>query len=153
MVRVYATGSNRGAAFFTEGGDVDTGAALLTLDDGTLALVSSTRYNGGGHDVRLEVMGELGSVGVGLDDSLALRSAEPGATFPRGPQHHSFMERFLPAYRAELTCVHRGGGRLCEQPVHRRRRTRGLPCRRGLRAVACREPAGRPHRDQGSLTP
>ncbi len=103
VASVYATGGNKGAAFFAEAGDVDTGAALLTMDDGTLVLVSSTRYNGGGHDVRLEVMGERGSVAVGLDDSLALRSMEADVAFPRGPQKWSFMERFLPAYRAELT--------------------------------------------------
>jgi myo-inositol 2-dehydrogenase/D-chiro-inositol 1-dehydrogenase len=100
---VYATGANKGAPFFAEAGDVDSGAAVLTLDDGTLVLVSSTRYNGGGHDVRLEIHGERGAIAVGLDDSLAFRSAEEGVDFPRGPQKWSFMERFLPAYRAELT--------------------------------------------------
>ncbi|WP_137119602.1 Gfo/Idh/MocA family protein [Segeticoccus rhizosphaerae] len=100
---VYATGGNKGEAYFAEAGDVDTGAAVLTLEDDTMVLVSSTRYNGAGHDVRLEVLGEKGAIGVGLDDSLALRSAEPGVDFPRGPQKWSFMERFLPAYRAELT--------------------------------------------------
>ena len=103
IASVYATGANKGASFFSEAGDVDTGAAILTLDDGTLVSVSSTRYNGGGHDVRMEVMGEKGAVAVGLDDSLALRSMEAGVEFPHGPQKWSFMERFLPAYRAELT--------------------------------------------------
>ncbi len=98
-----ATGANKGADFFREAGDVDTAAAILTLDDDTLVLVSSTRYNGGGHDVRLEVHGEKGAVAVGLDDSFAFRSAEEGVDFPKGPQKWSFMERFLPAYRAELT--------------------------------------------------
>ena len=32
-----------------------------------------------------------------------MRSAEEGADYPRGPQKWSFMERFLPAYRTELT--------------------------------------------------
>src|SRR3954466_5217474 len=32
VVEVYATGSNRGADFFAEVGDVDTAAAVLTLD-------------------------------------------------------------------------------------------------------------------------
>jgi myo-inositol 2-dehydrogenase/D-chiro-inositol 1-dehydrogenase len=100
---VYATGANKGADFFTEAGDVDTAAALLTLDDATLVSVSATRYNGAGHDVRMEVLGSEGTLGVGYDDSLAVTSAEPGATFPSGPRHWSFMERFLPAYRAELT--------------------------------------------------
>lgn len=103
VVSVYATGSNKGADYFSEAGDVDTGAAVLTLDDDTLVLMSTTRYNGGGHDVRMEVMGEKGTVAVGLDHSLAMTSAEPGTDFPRGPQKWSFMERFLPAYQAELT--------------------------------------------------
>jgi myo-inositol 2-dehydrogenase/D-chiro-inositol 1-dehydrogenase len=102
VVSVFATGANKGAAFFTEAGDVDTAAAVLTLDDDTLVAVTATRYNGAGHDVRMEVSGSAGAIAVGLDDSLALRSAEPGVDFPPGPQHWSFMERFLPAYRAEL---------------------------------------------------
>ncbi len=103
VATVYAVGANKGAPFFTEGGDVDTAAALLTMDDDTLVSVTATRYNGGGHDVRMEVHGSQGAMLVGLDDSFAFRSAEPGVAFPPGPQHWSFMERFLPAYRAELT--------------------------------------------------
>ena len=102
VVSVYAVDANKGASFFTEGGDIDTGAAVLTLDDGTLVTASATRYNGGGHDVRMEVMGSEGTVGVGYDDSLAVRSVESGVDYPRGPQRWSFMERFLPAYRTEL---------------------------------------------------
>ncbi|AKU16148.1 Gfo/Idh/MocA family protein [Luteipulveratus mongoliensis] len=103
VVTAYATGGNKGEAFFAEAGDVDTGAAVLTLDDGTMCLVSSTRYNGGGHDVRLEAMGSKATLTAGLDDSLAMRSAEPGETFPAGPPHQTFMDRFQPAYVAELT--------------------------------------------------
>ena len=102
VVEVYATGSNRGAAFFAELGDVDTAAVVLTLDDGTLALVSNTRYNPRGYDVRLEVHGSQDSIAVGLDDRLPLRSVEPGVRFPGGTPYPVFMERFLPAYRAEL---------------------------------------------------
>ncbi len=103
VASVYAVGANKGASFFTEGGDIDTGAAVLTLDDGTLVTASATRYNGGGHDVRMELMGSEGTLGVGYDDSLAVRSAEPDVDYPRGPQKWSFMERFLPAYRTELS--------------------------------------------------
>ncbi len=102
VARVYATGANKGEPYIREAGDVDTGAALLTLEDDTLVLMSTTRHNGGGHDVRMEVMGERGTIAVGLDDSLAARSAEPGVDFPHGPQKWSFMERFQPAYEAEL---------------------------------------------------
>lgn len=116
VTSVYATGANKGADYFGEAGDVDTGAAVLTLDDDTLVLMSTTRYNGGGHDVRMEVMGERGTIGVGLDDSLAMTSAEAGVDFPRGPQKWSFMERFLPAYQAELTAFFEVAAGRAESP-------------------------------------
>ena len=102
VVEVYATGGNRGDGVFAAAGDVDTGSALLTLDDGTLAQVSGTRYNPAGYDVRLELLGSADSVCVGLDDRLPLRSAEPGVAFPAGPAYPNFMERFRPAYGREL---------------------------------------------------
>lgn len=103
VVEVYATGTNGGEAFFAEHGDVDTAAATLLLDGGTLAIVSNTRYNAAGYDVRLEVHGALDSVAAGLDDGLPLRSVEPGVTFPAGPAHTFFIDRFARAFRAELT--------------------------------------------------
>lgn len=99
---VYATGSNRGEEFFGEYGDVDTAAAVLTLTDGTLAVVSNSRYNGRGYDVRLELHGNADSIAAGLDDRLPLRSVEPGTTFPAGPSHVLFMDRLAVAFRAEL---------------------------------------------------
>jgi myo-inositol 2-dehydrogenase/D-chiro-inositol 1-dehydrogenase len=78
-------------------------AAVLTLDDGTLAVVSNSRYNARGHDVRLEVHGSADSIAVGLEDRLPLRSVEPGVTFPAGKPHFFFMDRFADAFRAELT--------------------------------------------------
>jgi myo-inositol 2-dehydrogenase / D-chiro-inositol 1-dehydrogenase len=102
VVEVHATGSNRGEAFFAEAGDVASAASILTFDDGTLALVSNSRYNARGYDVRLEVHGSTDSVAAGLDDGLPLRSLAPGATFPAGPPHVFFMDRFAAAFRAEL---------------------------------------------------
>ena len=99
---VYAVGANRGAEFFAAAGDVDAAAALLTLTDDTFALVSATRYNARGYDVRLEVLGSRDSIVAGLDDRLPLRSVEPGVTFPAGTPYPAFMERFAAAYRAEL---------------------------------------------------
>lgn len=101
--RVFAVGANKGDPFFTEAGDVDTAAATLVLDDDTLVSVTATRYNGAGHDVRMEVHGSAGTLGVGHDASLAITSAEDGVDWPPGPRHWSFMERFLPAYVTELT--------------------------------------------------
>ncbi|MET7989355.1 Gfo/Idh/MocA family oxidoreductase [Amycolatopsis sp. NPDC005232] len=102
VTEVYALGANRGDQFFAAAGDVDTAAATLTLDDGTLATVSLTRYNGAGYDVRFEALGSLGNTIVGLDDRAPLHSAEPGFAPLPGPAYPGFMERFRPAYAAEL---------------------------------------------------
>lgn len=99
---VYAVGTNRGADFFAASGDVATAAAVLTLDDDSIALVSCTRYNARGYDVRLEVLGSQDSISVGLDDRLPLRSTQAGVTFPSGAPYAGFMERFRDAYVAEL---------------------------------------------------
>ncbi|MFD8671811.1 Gfo/Idh/MocA family oxidoreductase [Streptomyces seoulensis] len=103
VTEVYAAGGNRGAAYIAEAGDADTTSAVLTLDDGTIAVVSNSRHNARGHDVRMELLGFADSLAVGLDDRLPIRSAEPGVTFPSGTPHDFFMDRFTDAYRAELT--------------------------------------------------
>ncbi|MFG3200033.1 Gfo/Idh/MocA family oxidoreductase [Streptomyces sp. NPDC048208] len=103
VTEVYAVGGNQGAAYIAEAGDADTTSAVLTLDDGTIAVVSNSRHNARGHDVRMELLGFEDSLAVGLDDRLPIRSAEPGVTFPSGTPHDFFMDRFADAYRAELT--------------------------------------------------
>jgi myo-inositol 2-dehydrogenase/D-chiro-inositol 1-dehydrogenase len=102
VAEVYAAGGNRGAAYIAEAGDADTASAVLTLDDGTLAVVSNSRHNARGYDVRMELHGFADSIAVGLEDRLPLRSVEPGAAFPAGTPHDFFMDRFAAAYRAEL---------------------------------------------------
>jgi myo-inositol 2-dehydrogenase/D-chiro-inositol 1-dehydrogenase len=102
VLEVYATGANKGDSGFTEAGDVDTAVAVLTLDDGTLATATATRYNGAGYDVRLEACGSLGSMIAGLDDRTPLESAESGRGHPDGRSYQTFIDRFHDAYVAEL---------------------------------------------------
>jgi len=102
VVRVYAVGENRGDDFFAEFGDVDTAAAVLTLDDGTTALISGSRYNARGYDVRFEALGSKDSVAVGMDDHMPLRSVEEGVEFPSAKPYTDFMERFHRAYVDEM---------------------------------------------------
>ena len=85
VTQVYAAGANQGADFFTAAGDVDTSAAMLTLEGGTIALVSCSRYNGAGYDVRLELLGSQDSAIV-----------NPPGKFIQ------FLDRFRDAYIAEL---------------------------------------------------
>jgi myo-inositol 2-dehydrogenase/D-chiro-inositol 1-dehydrogenase len=103
VVEVYAVGGNRGEALFADANDVDTASTLLTFDDGTVGVVSDTRYNGQGYDVRLELHGSAGSISAGLDDGLPFRSADPDLAFPAGPAHTFFMDRFATAFQIELS--------------------------------------------------
>jgi len=102
VVSVFAVGQNRGAAFFGASGDIDAAAAVLTMDDGTIALISGSRYNARGYDVRLEALGSKDSVCVGMDDRLPLRSVEERVDFPSAMPYTDFMERFHEAYVDEL---------------------------------------------------
>jgi myo-inositol 2-dehydrogenase/D-chiro-inositol 1-dehydrogenase len=103
VAEVYAVGSNRVVDYIAAAGDADTATSVLTLDDGTIAIVSNTRQNGRGHDVRLELLGTLDSVCAGLDDTLPLRSADPSVSFPAGPPAVFFMDRLADAFQDELT--------------------------------------------------
>ncbi|MEU9084149.1 Gfo/Idh/MocA family oxidoreductase [Streptomyces sp. NPDC048357] len=102
VVEVYAAGSDAGPALFREAGDIDTAAAVLTLDDGTLVTATGTRCNGAGYDVRMELAGELDQVSVGLDDRTPIASTEPHGPPPASKPWTGFLERFAPAYEAEL---------------------------------------------------
>jgi myo-inositol 2-dehydrogenase / D-chiro-inositol 1-dehydrogenase len=103
VIEVYAVGTNQDAEWFGELDDVHTASAVLTLDGGALAVVSNTRYNARGHDVRLEVHGSRDSLAAGLGPRLPLRSAEPGVSFPDGEPFTFFMDRLAEAFRTELT--------------------------------------------------
>ncbi len=101
VVQVMATGANKGEDYFADNDDVDTGAALLTLDDGTIAIISESRYNAAGYDVRIEALGSKASVVAGLDEHTPIEAADgdPGAG---RVAYTGFLDRFGPAYVAEL---------------------------------------------------
>ena len=94
VVEVYATGTDHGEAMFAEAGDAASAQTLLTFDDGTLGVVSNTRYNGRGYDCRLELHGSTDTVVAGWDPSVPVRNLTPGETFPHGAPHQFFMDRF-----------------------------------------------------------
>ena len=102
VVEVVAVGGNHGVDYIEAAGDVEYATSVLTLSGGTLAVVSNSRSNGRGHDVRLELLGSQDSVSAGLDENLPLRSADPTVNFPSGKPWHFFMDRFAAAFRTEL---------------------------------------------------
>ncbi|MFE9259050.1 Gfo/Idh/MocA family oxidoreductase [Streptomyces sp. NPDC006879] len=98
---VYATGSDAGPPAFRAAGDIDTAAAVLVLDDKTLVTATGSRCIGAGYDARMELAGEHDQVSAGLDDRTPITSTERGAV-PVGKPWTGFLERFAPAYEAEL---------------------------------------------------
>ena len=75
----------------------------MSLTEGTRVIMSGIRHDPVGHDVRMEVFGTGDSVAVGLEPRLPLRSVEDGAPGPVEPTPKTFLDRFAPAYRAELS--------------------------------------------------
>lgn len=102
VAEVYATGSQRGRAVYAEFDDLSEATAILTLDDETVGTVHSSRYNGQGYDVRLDLAGTDGSANVGYDNKLPIVSMEDGVDYPPEEPWTDFIARFLPCYRAEL---------------------------------------------------
>jgi myo-inositol 2-dehydrogenase/D-chiro-inositol 1-dehydrogenase len=130
IVEVYAAGAVRETEWFARHDDVDTAAAVLRLSGGALAVLSGTRHDPLGYDVRLEVFGTRDSVAAGLGPRTPLRPLEAGTEAPRA-SYRDFMDRFERAYRAELAAfvatVREGGESAC-----------GLEeARAALRVAAC----------------
>jgi myo-inositol 2-dehydrogenase/D-chiro-inositol 1-dehydrogenase len=102
VAEVYAMGAVRGFPVFAKYGDVDTAVATLRMDDGTLGVLTATRHDPLGYDVRAELFGSRDSISVGLGPRMPLRSVEPGVPPPPGPAWPDFLGRFEDAYRDEL---------------------------------------------------
>jgi myo-inositol 2-dehydrogenase/D-chiro-inositol 1-dehydrogenase len=98
---VYAAGSALEAPWFADYGDVDVAAAVLRLESGALAVLSGTRHDAVGYDVRLEVFGTKNNAATGVGDRA----------------YSDFWDRFGSAYRAELetfvTSVREGSAAVC----------------------------------------
>ena len=90
---------------------ITNGPPLMPPPGGTTRVVGNqgfaigapaSRHDPLGYDIRMELFGSKDSVVVGLDGRTPLRSLEPGALPSAKPAWRDFMERFEPAYRAEL---------------------------------------------------
>lgn len=100
---VYAEGAIRGFDYVAKYNDVDTTALVLRLMDGVLVSVSAGREDGRGEDNRIEVIGSVDSVALGLGPRTPLRSLEPDAGAPHPEPYIDGFVRYAEAYRAELT--------------------------------------------------
>lgn len=102
VVEVYADGSVRGFPVFAKYDDVDTAVATLRMHSGVLAVMTVSRHDPLGYDIRTELFGSKDSISVGLGPRQVIRSVEPGVAAPEGPPWPNFQDRFADAYRAEM---------------------------------------------------
>ncbi|MBA2357187.1 MAG: Gfo/Idh/MocA family oxidoreductase [Actinobacteria bacterium] len=102
IVEVYADGAVRETPWFQRHGDVDTAVVAFRLSGGALGILSGTRHDPLGYDVRLEVFGTADSITVGIGARSPIRSVEPGAAQSLEAGYRNFLERFEAAYRLEL---------------------------------------------------
>ena len=102
VTEVYADGAVLGFEYYERYGDVDTAVAVLRFSGGTLGILSGTRHDPLGYDIRMEVFGSADSFVVGMDGRTPLHSVEDDA--PPAPAHlyTNFLDRFAHAYHAEL---------------------------------------------------
>jgi len=101
-VEVFADGAVLNFPQFERYDDVDTAVATLRLSGGSFGILSVTRHDPLGYDVRMELLGSGDSVAVGWDARMPLRSVEPGAAPAPADAYRGFQERFAAAYRAEM---------------------------------------------------
>jgi myo-inositol 2-dehydrogenase / D-chiro-inositol 1-dehydrogenase len=99
---VYADGGVRGFPVFAKYGDVDTAVATIRMQDGPFGILSVTRHDPLGYDVRAELFGSKDSIAVGWGPRTPLRSVEPGVPPPDGPAWPNFLDRFPEGYADEL---------------------------------------------------
>jgi myo-inositol 2-dehydrogenase / D-chiro-inositol 1-dehydrogenase len=81
-------------------GDVDTAVVTLTYADGRIAVIKNSRRAVYGYDQRVELLGSDGLLQAGnMLESTVVKATRAGVTAAK-PMHF-FLERYMPAYRAE----------------------------------------------------
>jgi myo-inositol 2-dehydrogenase/D-chiro-inositol 1-dehydrogenase len=96
---VYAQGAVRGFERFARYGDLDTTAAVLTMDGGLPVVITGARHDPRGYDVRLEILGSKDSVVAGSDSKAPLLRLEQPEMLHQ--TYEGFVDRFEEAFKAE----------------------------------------------------
>ena len=99
-VKVSATGSSIVDPAIGAAGDVDTAVVTLTYADGRIAVIKNSRRAVYGYDQRVELLGSDGLLQAGnMLESTVVKSTTAGVTGAKPT--YFFLERYMPAYRAE----------------------------------------------------
>jgi myo-inositol 2-dehydrogenase / D-chiro-inositol 1-dehydrogenase len=100
VTEVSAWGTVRFHPDAEEFGDIDTATTLLRFASGALGVVENSRQAVYGYDIVTEVFGKNGKILVQAEPKTPLREYNKDGY--RLDHYHFFMDRFGPAFRAEL---------------------------------------------------
>jgi len=105
VVEVQATGANLIADYIADAGDIDSAVVVLRGAGGALAQITNSRRCSFGYDQRIEAFGATGMLSAANQLPTSVRYYGAERTESAAPYFNFFLERYTPAYRAELDHV------------------------------------------------
>ena len=112
IAAVQAIGANLVDPAIEETGDIDAAMITLVAKSGAICQISNSRRSAYGYDQRVEAFGERGMLQAGNQRPTTLSFWGAAATDAKDPVLNFFIERYTPAYNAEIghfvDCVERG---------------------------------------------
>jgi myo-inositol 2-dehydrogenase/D-chiro-inositol 1-dehydrogenase len=112
IAAVHATGANLVEPAIKEAGDIDAAMVTLVAKSGALCQISNSRRCAYGYDQRVEAFGANGMLQAGNQRPTTLSFWGAGATEAKDPVLNFFIERYTPAYLAEIDhfvdCIEQG---------------------------------------------
>ena len=103
IMEVQAMGSDDGLGMYTEAQDFAQAILTLRAASGALCTIVNSRSCAYGYDQRLEVFGDDGSLDAGNWTSTTVRAHSATHTEAAGPVLNFFLERYMLAFKNELT--------------------------------------------------
>ena len=100
-VEVFATGACHVDPAIGSAGDIDTAAVTLKTASGKICQISCSRRATYGYDQRIEVHGQTGMLSTSNKLETLVEHADASG-FTRSAAEYSFLERYQPAYAAEM---------------------------------------------------
>ena len=112
IAAVHAIGANLVDPAIAAAGDIDAAMITLVARSGALCQISNSRRSAYGYDQRVEAFGESGMLQAGNQRPTTVSFWGAAATEARDPVLNFFIERYTPAYIAEIDhfvdCVEQG---------------------------------------------
>lgn len=97
---VSATRAVRENQDYADFDDADVSSVIAVTTSGVQVIITGTRHDALGHDVRLEAFGSQDSVSAGLNSRTPLRAIENDLNLNANP-YRGFVDRFRDAFRNE----------------------------------------------------